>query len=102
MSPTRPASLLWLVAGFGLWSTALILVYALHAVGCAFVWPPAAIRLGLALVLLAHVAALLALIHHQRRRTVNLLLQVALWTLVAALVATAFTYGPLLLLTPCV
>ncbi|MFW5680121.1 MAG: hypothetical protein ACOCYE_03790 [Pseudomonadota bacterium] len=103
MTTQRPASLLWLVAGFGLWGTALVTLYAAHAVGCAFAWPAPGIRLALAAILAGHLAALLALIGYQRRRTgTDPRLQVAFWMLVLGLVATAFTFGPPLLLTPCV
>ena len=49
-----PRRLWWLLAGFGVWCSALVFLYAVHAIGCAFAWPVGALRLALALVLLAH------------------------------------------------
>ena len=69
MMAERPAQLLWLAAGFGLWSSALVAIYTLHALGCAYGWSGASLRIGIALVLLAHVAILLTLVRWQPRST---------------------------------
>lgn len=102
-------NLLWFVLGFGIWCSALIILYALHSVGCAFGWASATLRLSLALVLLAH----LALIGIAWRRcamgapdlalgeTASFMHWVSLWTLIAAFVTTVFTLAPALLLTTC-
>jgi hypothetical protein len=91
------------VVGFGLWSTALVLVYALHAIGCAYHWGPGAIRLVIGAVVVGHVIAIGLCMRYLRPAAgTSLLLRAAQWTLIAALVATLFTYGPLVLLSPCV
>ena len=54
-----PPSRLWLLAlGYGIWCSALVLLYALHALGCAFAWPTAVLRTVLAVVFLVHLVAL--------------------------------------------
>ena len=49
-----PRLLWWLAAGFGVWCSALVFLYALHAIGCVFAWRAGALRLTLAVVFLAH------------------------------------------------
>ena len=105
-----PAYRLWLlVLGFGAWCSALITVYVLHSVGCAFAWSAVTIRLSLGLTILAH----LVLIGWLWRNcaitpadasldpTGSFLHWVILWTLLAAFVTIVFTLGPTLLLTSC-
>jgi hypothetical protein len=102
VSAARPVHLLWLVAGFGLWSSALVVVYAFHAIGCAFGFTPTGLRLGIGLVTLGHVLALFALVRRlDRRSPPGTLGAVARWTIAAALVATIVTFVPLLALTTC-
>jgi ACR3 family arsenite efflux pump ArsB len=105
-----PSRLWWLAAGFGVWFSALAILYALHAIGCAFAWRAGPLRLGLVLALLAHLIAIgwiwrdLARAHPDPAfgQTGTFLHTVVVWTLIAAFVATAFTLGPTLLLTTCV
>ena len=108
--PVPPRRLWWLVAGFGVWCSALVLLYAVHAIGCAFAWPAGALRLALALVLLAH---LIVIGWMWRDRwaasadpgvdpTGTFLHTVIVWTLIAALVTTILTLGPALALATCV
>jgi hypothetical protein len=50
-----PSRHLWrLAAGFGVWCSALVVLYALHAIGCTFACPAGLLRLGLAAALVAH------------------------------------------------
>lgn len=106
-----PPSHLWLLAlGYGIWCSALVLLYALHALGCAFAWPAAALRIVLAVVLIAHLAAIGMFWRAYARRsadaahgaTGSFFHEVALWTLATAFVATVLTLGPSLLLATCV
>jgi hypothetical protein len=106
-----PPSRLWLLAlGYGIWCSALVLMYALHALGCAFAWPSATLRIVLVVVLLAHLVALGGLwrVHAGRRADVaygatgGFFHDVALWTLATAFAATVVTLGPSLLLAACV
>ena len=77
--------------------------------GCAFAWSAGSLRLGLALVLLAH----LIVIGRMWRdlagagpdpvfgETGTFLHTAVVWTVIAAFVTTALTLGPSLLLTTC-
>lgn len=105
-----PAQLWWLTAGFALWCSALAVLYASHAVGCAFAWPPGRLRLGLALVLLAHLVVIGWIWRSLGRadpvpdfgRTGVFLHQAIVWTVIAAFATTILTLGPPLLLAVCV
>lgn len=106
-----PPSRLWLLAlGYGIWCSALAMLYALHALGCAFAWPAAALRITLAVVLLAHLIAIGALWRVYATRsadaadgaTGSFFHEVALWTLATAFAATLITLGPTLFLATCV
>jgi hypothetical protein len=109
-APARrvPARRLLLVTlGFGIWCAALVVLYALHHVGCAFGWPANLLRLGLAVSFLAPLAAVGVLWRRHARaevaagRTDSFLRRVTAWTLAAAFVTLAFTLGPALFLTTC-
>jgi hypothetical protein len=106
-----PPSRLWLLAlGYGIWCSALAMLYALHALGCAFAWPTAALRIVLAVVLLLHLVLIGGLWRAYAKRSADAAYgatglffhEVALWTLVTAFVATVLTLGPTLLLATCV
>ena len=108
--PIPPQRLWWLAAGFGVWCSAIVVMYGLHAVGCAFAWSAGVVRLSLSLVLLAHLAVVGWLCREYAKANSNpgfgptgaFLHWVIGWTAIVALVATAFTLGPPLLLTICV
>jgi hypothetical protein len=105
-----PHLLVWLGAGFAVWASALVTLYAVHAIGCAFAWPAALLRVGLSAVLLVHIAVLAAIWHQLANRpigaedggTSDFLVTVSLWATAAAIAATVLTLGPALLLTTCV
>jgi hypothetical protein len=105
-----PGQLWWLAAGFAVWGSALVVLYAVHAIGCAFAWPAGPLRLGLALVLLAHLAVIgwmwrslsEAGTDLDSGRTGVFLHTAVVWSAAAAFVATILTLGPPLLLTVCV
>lgn len=106
-----PPSRLWLLAlGYGIWCSALVLLYALHALGCEFAWPSAALRTTLALVFIVHLAAIGVLWRVCARRSADaaygamgsFIHEVALWTLATAFAATVITLGPTLFLATCV
>ena len=48
--PVPPRRLWWLAAGFGVWCSALVFLYALHAFGCVFAWSVGSLRLSLVVV----------------------------------------------------
>jgi hypothetical protein len=108
--PVPPRHLWWLLAGFGVWSSALVILYAVSTIGCAFAWPAGALRLALALVLLAHLIAIgwmwrdhwAASPDPSVDPTGTFLHTVIVWTLIAALVTTVLTLGPALVLATCV
>ena len=105
-----PGYLLWLAAGFAVWCSALVVIYAIHAIGCAFAWSAGPLRFGLALVLFAHLAA----IGWMWRRlgaadpaldfgqTGAFLRTAVVWATIGALATTILTLGATLLLTVCV
>jgi len=106
-----PPRRLWLLAaGYGAWCSALVFIYALHALGCAFAWPTGALRLGLGIALLAHLAVIGWLWRDYASTspepalgsTGSFLHWVVLWTLITAFVTTLITLGPTLLLATCV
>ena len=109
-APLPPRRLWWLAVGFTIWCLALAILYALHAIGCAFGWPAGALRLSLTIVLLAHLVAIGWLWRYRaaaRRdpgpeQISTFLHTVVIWTLIAALAATVITFGPALLLTTCI
>ncbi len=107
--PVPPGQLWWLLAGFAVWCSALVALYAVHAVGCAFAWPAGPLRLGLALMLLVHLAVIGWMWRSldgadagvDSGRTGAFLRAVIVWTVAAAFVTTILTLGPPLLLTAC-
>jgi hypothetical protein len=108
-SPVPPRRLWWLAAGFVVWCSALVFVYAIHAIGCAFAWSAGPLRLVLALVILAHLIAIGwmwrdlagASAAPRSSETGAFLRTVAIWTLIAALAAIVLTLAPVLLLKTC-
>ena len=107
--PVPPGQLWWLVAGFAVWCSALVVLYSLHAIGCAFAWSVGPLRLGLAVVLLAHLIVIGWMWRDFARagpdpvfgQTGTFLHRAVVWTVSAAFVATALTFVPSLLLTLC-
>jgi hypothetical protein len=105
-----PSHLWWLAAGFGVWCSALVFLYALHDIGCVFAWPPGSLRLALVLVLLAHLIVIGWMWRRLARADPDpavgepaaFLHTVIVWTLIAAFVATVLTLAPPLLLIGCV
>jgi hypothetical protein len=107
--PVPPQRLWGLVAGFAVWCSALVVLYALHAIGCAFAWSAGPLRLALAVVLLVHLIVIGWMWRDLARagpdpvfgQTDTFLHMAVAWTVIAAFVATVLTLGPSLLLTLC-
>jgi hypothetical protein len=100
---------LWpLLVGFTLWALALIALYALQYLGCHFGWAPMAHRVALLVAYAIAVASLtgtLALqiaIVRKRGSTTMSVNHIGLGATIAALVATAVTFGPMLLVSACI
>lgn len=108
--PVPPGYLLWLTAGFIVWGSAIVVIYAVHAIGCAFAWSAVPLRLGLLMVFLAHLAVIAWMWWHLggadaglgSDRTAAFLRMAAVWTTVAAFATTIFTIGATMLLSVCV
>jgi len=107
--PLPPGYLWWLAAGFLVWCSALAFVYAVHAIGCTFAWSAGPLRLGLALVLFAHLAVIGWILHRlgaadpsrDSGRTRAFFRMAAVWATIAAFATTIFTLAATLLLTVC-
>ena len=104
-----PGHLWWLAAGFLVWCSGLVFVYAVHAIGCNFAWSAGPLRLGLALVLFAHLAVIgwmwrrLGGVDPSRDfgQTGAFFRAAAVWATIAAFATTIFTLAATLLLTVC-
>lgn len=105
-----PRRLWWLAAGFGVWCSALVVLYALQAIGCTFAWRTGTLRLTLVIVFLLHLIVVgwtwrnfaKAAPDPDFGQTGSFLHAAIVWTAVAAFVATVLTLGPPLFLTTCV
>ena len=105
-----PSRLWWLAAGFGVWCSALVFLYALQAFGCVFAWPVGTLRLSLVVVFLAHLVVIGWMWRNLAKATLDpaigqtggFLHAAIVWTAIAAFVATIVTFGPPLFLTTCV
>ena len=105
-----PRRLWWLAAGFGVWCSALVFLYALQAIGCVFVWPAGTLRTSLVIVLLAHLVVGGWMWRNFAKaepdpaygQTGNFLHAAIVWTTIAAFVATVLTFGPPLFLATCI
>ena len=108
--PLPSRQLWWLAAGFTVWCSALVTLYAIHGVGCAFAWSTGSLRLWLAVALLTHLIVLGWMWRDIARAGLDsgfgaagaFLHWAVICTLITALVATVITFGPPLLLTTCV
>ena len=108
--PVAHRRLWWLGAGFAVWCSALVVLYAMHSIGCIFAWSTDPLRMGLVFVFIAHLAVIgwmwRMLATASPGPDVELsgafVHSVVIWTLLAALVATVLTFGPPLLLTACI
>lgn len=107
--PVRPRYLCWLTAGFAVWGSALVALYALHGLSCAFGWPNGLVRMALALVLMAHLSVIVWMWHHLASASQSLdaavtgdfVRTVAIWSVIAAFVTMILTLAPPLVLTGC-
>ena len=108
--PIAHRRLWWLGAGFAVWCSALVVLYAMHSIGCIFGWATGWLRLGLVFVFIAHLIVIgwmwrkfvIAGAGPDLGQSGAFLHTVVIWTLMAAWVATALTFGPPLLLTTCI
>ena len=103
-----PRHLWWLAAGFTIWCSALVTLYAIHGFGCAFAWSAGSLRPWLAVALLVHLVVLGWMWYISRVASAGFgptgvfFYWAVTGTLIAALVATAITFGPPLLLATCI
>ncbi|WP_182083888.1 hypothetical protein [Aureimonas sp. ME7] len=114
--PRSASSLLLLCAGFVIWGSAFVWLYAALSIGCAFGWEDAVIgpvslqRAMLVAVWLAHLVAIGAvLLWARRRRRVlpagaepdTFLARATVWTTAVALGVTILNFVPVLLPSAC-
>lgn len=107
--PVPPRRLWLLLLGFCLWAIALVVLYGAHAIGCSFGWPTGALRLGLTIAFLLHLAAVGWLWHAERAprtdsaggATGTFFHEVVAWVTIAAFATVILTLGPSLLLKTC-
>lgn len=107
----RPRSLLLLGAGFALWASAFVALYAMLSVGCRFGWDTVALdsvgglslqRLQLVAIFLVHLAAGGALVALLRRwRGQGFLYPLAYFAAIAAFGASVFSFGAVFFLSTC-
>jgi len=104
-----PQYLLWLTAGFAVWGSALVALYAIQGLGCAFAWRTGPVRVLLAVILVAHLAVIAWMWRHlasapqspEATTTGDFVRTVAIWSLIAAFVTMILTLAPPLVLTAC-
>jgi len=109
MRAVPPQYLCWLAAGFAVWASALLALYAIHGLGCAFGWPSGPVRVALGLVLIAHLAVAALMWRHlagaskslDATATGDFVRTVAVWCVIAAFVTMILTLAPPLVLTGC-
>ena len=105
-----PRRVWWLGVGFTVWCLALVVLYAMHAIGCEFGWPIGTLRTALVVVFIAALAVVGGLWRRYARvppdpaqgESGSFLHEVVVWTLITAWVASLLTLGPPLLLSTCV
>jgi hypothetical protein len=109
MRTISPQYLCWPAAGFAVWGSALVALYAIHGLGCAFAWPAGPVRTVLVLVLMAHLAVIALMWRHlasasqspDATATGEFMHTVAVWSVIAAFVTMLLTLAPPLVLTGC-
>lgn len=105
-----PRRLWWLAGGFGVWCSALIVLYALHGIGCAYGWPTSTLRITLVVVFFTHLVVVAWMCHNFAKATPDpsfdptgqFLHTAIVWTAIAAAVATLLTFGPPMFLDTCI
>lgn len=102
-------ALLMLGAGFAIWASAFVMLYAMLSIGCRFGWDGIALlpglslqRAQLALILLLHLAAGAALALKLRAGpSGSFVLRAAYLAALAALASSLFTFAPVFALPAC-
>lgn len=105
----HPASLLLIMAGWALWASAFVTMYAAQAVGCAMDVAIASHRAMMLATWILHLAALFALVIYCRKRMADtasdplqFTCRIAFWSALTATIATAWTGSMVSFVTPCV
>lgn len=103
-------AVLMLAAGFIVWASAFVVLYAMLSVGCQFGWHEIDLAAGLSVqraqlmaIFALHLAAATALVLVLRGRagTVPMLPRAAYLCALAALGSTVFCFAPILVLSAC-
>jgi len=105
----NPAALLLIAAGWTLWASAFVTIYAAQAVGCALDQAIISHRAIMSAIWILHLAALFALVIYCRRRmasaaadSLHFTCNIAFWSSLTATIATAWTGAMISFVTPCV
>ncbi len=100
----------WLAAGFVVWCIALVVLYGMHAIGCAFGWSSGTLRWSLVVAFLAHLIVIGWMWGKFAKgspdpatgKTGSFLHDAIVWTTIAAFASGVLALGPPLLLTTCI
>lgn len=96
---------LWpLLIGFMIWAIAFALLYALQALGCVLSWSQFSHQALMVTILCATILVLALLLHHQfslRKSDTGAISTIGAALTLAALVATAITFSPILFVAVC-
>jgi len=109
-TPIPPRRFWWLAAGFIVWCVALVVLYALHAIGCSFAWAAGTLRWSLVIVFIAHLLVIGWMWRNFARaapdpefgQAGSFMHEAIVWTIIAAFASTVLVLGPPLLLSTCI
>ena len=106
-----PRTMLIIVLGFTFWSAAFVGLYAINAIGCAFLWPEESQRMVMIGLTVASSAVALAIAVWSilywmrakgRQQPVPSIARIGVFGSTAALAATVFTFAPSFFVSMCI
>lgn len=99
---------LWpLLASYGIWAVAFVVIYAVQALGCAWAWPPIEHRVALLAIYLGTLIILALLLIKQVRdarhqEPIPRLQRATIIATASAIAASAITFAPTLFASACI